>query len=53
MTIYDMIKEMRDAGFVVEIYPGVGKAFATKRDIFLEAKDTKGLYNKFKNHTTR
>ena len=46
-----MIKEMRDAGFVVEIYPGVGKAFATKRDIFLEAKNTKSLYNKFKKNT--
>jgi hypothetical protein len=51
MKADEMIKVMRDAGFVVEIYPGVGKAFATKRDVFLEAKNTKSLYNKFKNHT--
>jgi len=51
MKADEMIKVMRDAGFVVEIYPGVGKAFATKRDVFLEAKDTKGLYNKFKKNT--
>ena len=51
MKADEMIKVMRDAGFVVEIYPGVGKAFATKRDIFLEAKDTKSLYNKFKKNT--
>jgi hypothetical protein len=53
MKADEMIKVMRDAGFVVEVYPGVGKAFATKRDVFLEAKNTKSLYNKFKNHTTR
>ena len=47
----EMIKVMRDAGWIVEIYPGVGKAFATKRDVFLEAKDTQSLYNKFKKNT--
>ena len=51
MKADEMIKVMRDAGFVVEIYPGVGKAFATKRDVFLEAKNTKSLYNKFKKNT--
>ena len=51
MKADEMIKEMRDAGWIVEISPGVGKAFATKRDVFLEAKNIKSLYNKFKNHT--
>ena len=51
MTIYDMIKEMRDAGWIVEIYPGQAKAFATKSDVLLEAKNTKSLYYKFKKHT--
>ena len=51
MKADEMIKVMRDAGFVVEIYPGVGKAFANKSDVFLEAKDTKSLYNKFKKNT--
>ena len=51
MTIYDMIKEMRDAGFVGELYPGVAKAFANKSVMFLETKETKSLHNKFKNHT--
>lgn len=47
----EMIKVMRDAGWMVDVYPGVGKAFASKNDVLLEAKNTKSLYYKFKKHT--
>ena len=51
MKADEMIKVMRDAGWIVEVYPGVGKAFASKNDVLLEAKNARSLFIKFKNHT--
>lgn len=51
MKADEMIKVMRDAGWLVEVYPGSGKAFAFKNDVLLEAKNTKLLFIKFKNYT--
>lgn len=48
MTYDEKVAEMKTAGFVVEHYPGIGKAFATSDDEFLEAKNVDGVYRKFK-----